>query len=279
MTISDQVQTKEAELLQQAAEIEVTRGFASEIVELIRFLATLPEKLLLWNRTVGSGELSEDSEQVVRVFLAMHYSTATHVSINEYNPSLICKRVFENSSAPPLFKFTLGILEIIHYTLFPAKLIGGDYYLPIADTIVICSDNLAIALHEAGHAIDFAEQDRNGLGRGFYSITRMLPPVMLHQEAVATRKAITFAESCGEKLDVKHCWSLLIPAFGTYIAYVVAEYTEWNYGLVLFSVLISSHMLGRMISAFRTSRDSYTVDKEIAALVERARYGEAISTQ
>ena len=150
---------------------------------------------------------------------------------------------------------------------------GGDYYLPIADTIVTCSDNLAIALHEAGHAIDFAEQNRNGLGPGLYSIMRILPPVMLHQEVVASRKAIAFAESCGEEESIKHCWSRLSPAFGTYVAYVINDYIEVNYWLLLIFVVVAFHVLGRTINAVRASRCSYTVDKDLAALVERVRYG------
>ena len=274
-----QDQLREAQLLARAARITVTRGRMIALVEVFKTFATIPEKLLLWDRTVGSGELNEDSEQLAKVFLAMHHSTDTHISINEYNPFLICKRVYQNSRASLLSKLTLGILEIISYTFPPAKLFGGDYYLPIADTIVICSDNLSIALHESGHAIDFTERNRNGLGPGLYSIMRILPPVMLYQEAVATRKAISFAESCGEQVDIKHCWSLLIPAFGTYVAYVIHKHTEVNYLPLLISVMLAAHVLGRIANAVRTSRCSYKVDKDLAALVERVKYGEVLSTQ
>ena len=269
---SDQIDIKEAELLERAAKVEVTRGSSSDLVELVRAFFTIPEKLLLWDRTVGSGELNEDSEQVMRFFLALHHCNDTHVSINEFNPFLISERIGQNNRVSLLSKLTLGVLEVILYTLTPAKLLGGDYYLPIANTIVINSDNLAIALHEAGHAIDTVEKDRNGLGAGQYSLMRMLPPIMLYQEIAATRKAITFAESCGEETSIKWCWSLLIPAFGTYIAYVINKYVEVNYWLVLISILIACHVLGRVINAVRTARGSYEIDKNLMALVEKFRY-------
>ncbi len=102
---------------------------------------------------------------------------------------------------------------------------------------------------------------------------------MLHQEVVATRKAIAFAESCGEEVGIKHCWSLLIPAFGTYVAYVISDYIEVNYWLLLISVVVAFHVLGRVVNAVRSYRNSYTIDKDLSALVERFRYGEVLSKQ
>lgn len=72
-SLSFPTQAREEQLLAKAAYIEVTRGCRDEIVEAIKTFFTIPEKLLLWDRTVGSGELSEDSEQVTRVFLAIHH--------------------------------------------------------------------------------------------------------------------------------------------------------------------------------------------------------------
>ena len=108
-SISSQDQVSQAQLLERAAQVEVTRGHMIDLVEVIRAFFTIPEKLLLWDITVGSGELSEDSEQVTRVLLARHHSTGTHISINEYDPYLIAERVFENSRASLLSKLTLGV--------------------------------------------------------------------------------------------------------------------------------------------------------------------------
>ena len=106
---SFQDQASKAQLLERAVKVEVTRGRMIELVEAFKTFFTIPEKLLLWDITVGSGELSEDSEQVTRIFLALHHSTDTHISINEYNPLLIAKRVYQSSRASFLSKLTLGV--------------------------------------------------------------------------------------------------------------------------------------------------------------------------
>ena len=208
------------ELEEKMHEILVTRGGKHPIIDKIRGFFSIPHKLILWNRTVGSGELHEDAETAVKLALEDGGSGDTSISINEYNPKLIWKRTFQNDKTSFLTKVTLGTLVAITYTVVPGRLLymPSDHYNPYADTIVLYSNNLDIALHEAGHAIDFTEKSEKGIGPGLYGLGRFLFPITLYQEAVATGKAFNFLGDHGTAGDVASSYAILFPAFGSYLA-------------------------------------------------------------
>ncbi len=208
------------QLEEKLHEVLVTRGKENKIVDALRSFFSWPQKLLLWNRTVGSGELHEDAEKAVRLALADGDSASTHVSVNEYNPKIIWQRTFRNDKTSVLTKLTLGTMNALIYTVMPGRLLYGmgDHYNPFADTVVLYSDNLDLALHEAGHAIDFSEKQKKGLGPGLYTLGRFFFPIQLYQEAVATGKAFEFTAEHGASEDVRSSYALLFPAFGTYLA-------------------------------------------------------------
>ena len=162
--------------------------------------------------------MHEDAETAVKFALLEGDSLDTHISINEYNPKLIWSRTFKNDKASFLAKITLGTLAAIIYTVIPRRLVAGDAYFPIADTVVLYSDNMDIALHEAGHAIDFAEKHKVGIGPGLYNLGAIVFPIRLYQEAVATGKAFEFTAEHGASEDLQSSYALLFPAFGTYLA-------------------------------------------------------------
>lgn len=208
------------QLEEKLHQILVTRGKENKIIDALRSFFSWPAKLLLWNRTVGSGELHKDAETAVRLALDEGASPDTHVSINEYNPKLIWQRTFQNDKTSFLSKITLGTWSALIYTVVPGRLLygAGDHYNPFANTVVLYSDNLDVALHEAGHAIDFSEKQKKHFGPGLYSLARFFFPVALYQEAVATGKAFKFTKEHGASEDVKSSYALLFPAFGTYLA-------------------------------------------------------------
>ena len=208
------------QLEEKLHQVLVTRGKEHKIVDALRSFFSLPAKLLLWNRTVGSGDLHEDAEIAVKLALADGGTADTHISVNEYNPKIIWQRTFQNNKTSILSKVTFGTMSALVYTIIPGRLFygGGDHYNPFADTVVLYSDNLDIALHEAGHAVDFSEKQKKHIGPGLYTLGRYFFPIKLYQEAVATGKAFEFTAQHGASEDVRSSYALLFPAFGSYLA-------------------------------------------------------------
>jgi hypothetical protein len=94
-----------------------------------------------------------------------------------------------------------------------AGFFGGDSYNPYTNTVAIYSDHSAVALHEAGHAEDFAARRF----KGSYALLRLLPGVDLFQEFIATEKAIEYFVQTDNVPAELEAYAVLYPAFGTYV--------------------------------------------------------------
>ncbi len=122
-------------------------------------------------------------------------------------------------------------------TLFSSvtgRVLGGDHYNPYTNTIHLFSDDSAIALHEAGHAVDFAKKAQPG----YYAIGRILPPVELSQEQTASDIAIQHLKEQRDKEGELHAYSTLYPAFGTY----GGQYLGVSYGSYVGAAV--GHLMG-----------------------------------
>ena len=112
------------------------------------------------------------------------------------------------------YRVLLGVpVTLIVDVLLPGRLIPhGDYYNPFTNTAHLYSDDATIALHEAGHAYDFAELPY----RGTYAMVRILPFVDLYQEYQATDEAIDYLLEIGDREMELQAYKSLYPAYGTY---------------------------------------------------------------
>jgi len=155
--------------------------------------------------------------------LATHTETAKDVKvrINQWTPVGEFKRLAQNKRIEWYFRVFPGIPTTL-FSSVTGRILGGDHYNPYTNTINLFSDDPAIALHEAGHAKDFAENP----APGYYALGRFLPPVALTQEQVASDIAIQYLKDKKDRAGELHAYSTLYPAFGTY----GGEYLGMPYG-------------------------------------------------
>ena len=118
--------------------------------------------------------------------------------------------------------FSLSVLLSISAVLI-GRPFGGllinDYYDPGSNTINIFSDHPAIALHEAGHALDFSCKEL----KGTYALGRILPGMNLFQESVASEETLLYFEQKKQYEKLLQGYKILYPAYATYlIAYFSA---------------------------------------------------------
>ncbi len=97
-----------------------------------------------------------------------------------------------------------------------------------------------LAVHEGGHAKDFAETTYKGL----YAAVRILPLVPLYQEGAATADAVSYLRAEDPAQEPK-AYPLLWSALGTYLA---GEITQWFVeGPIVYAIVIPVAWLGRGI--------------------------------
>ncbi len=210
-------------------DVEVQQGKTGTALSAFRFLFNAPSKLLLWNRYIGSGNISAETIDAAKTFL--HDGGLHNVAIlaDAYSPGTVWHRIFSNPRTSLLGKCTLGLGSGITHSLGLFKLIGADHYDPMANTVNLFSNDPSMALHECGHAQDFQHR----LNPSLYFLTRspifsFVSPIVgglptLYQEYQASNNAIQYLRDHGQLDAVKSALKTLIPAFASYCAVMVSK--------------------------------------------------------
>lgn len=231
-------------------ELQIETGRPNKFIDgLGHFVLSIPSKLLLLNWHVDNHNISPETEDRLRQYLADNDLHNVKVRLNQYAPGAEWGRLFRNRSVGAGWRFTLGIISVLNYTVFPGRLFGGDEYNPYTNTIHLYSDHSAISLHEGGHAKDFAKRKY----KGTYSALRMLPFVPLYQEASATGDTIGYLRERELVQEEKDAYKVLYPAYGTYVGGEVLWWVQWWVDLpfwagyaVRYGSAIPGHIIGRI---------------------------------
>jgi hypothetical protein len=210
----------------------------------------LPSKILLLNHKVDNHDVSEQTAEAIHEYLASNDLPNVKVRLNQYAPGDEWRRLFKNRDVNGLWRFTVGTMTVLFYTLLPQRLFGGDNYNPFTNTINLYSDVPTIALHEGGHAKDFAP--KSPFLKGLYATARVLPVVPLFQEADATSDAIGYEKAIGNYEGEKRAYRILYPAYGTYVG---GELSRWvaapSVGIgyaIQYGPVVPGHIVGWLAS-------------------------------
>jgi len=201
-------------------------------------LISKPYQLLFWHRAYGNHQISGETEAAVRDFLNYYGVQDVKVRLNQWAPHKEMARLIRNRNIAWPYKIIFFPSTLI-VSILGRPLSGfliSDYYDPGSNTINIYSDSIPIALHEAGHALDFHHQKY----KGTYGLVRMVPGVNLFQESIATDEAVTYLKQT-EKYDaLMQAYRVLYPAYATYVvSYISASIPA------LIGAITIGHIIGR----------------------------------
>ncbi|MCH8512360.1 MAG: hypothetical protein LAT83_12010 [Kiritimatiellae bacterium] len=202
-------------------------------------------KLVLWDRRVDNHKIGEETEAIMARYLAYNDLGHVKVRLNQYAPGSEFRRIVGNKSMGAGWRYTLGMVSWLHYTLLPGRFFGGDHYNPYSNTISLYSDIPAIAVHEGGHAKDFADRK----WKGTYSFFYMIPPLKLGYEALASNDALGYLRAEESPELQREGYRIMHPAYGTYIGSAAAFYMP-DRGFMLYTgSVIGGHITGRFTAA------------------------------
>ncbi|MCW8194261.1 hypothetical protein F6455_05650 [Proteobacteria bacterium 005FR1] len=206
---------------------------------------SLLRKLMLWDASMDSHQMSEETIAALRNYMEENELDNVQVLVNCYKPGNQWKRLFRNRAVGAGWRFTLGMFSVASYTILPGRFFGGDAYNPYTNTIYLYSDNINVALHEAGHAKDFGRREMKGTNAAIYS----LPFAALYYEAKASSDAVSYLHDKQNSRQRKEAYKDLYPAYGTYVAgNLVRNSTEPLAAQLV--LVIPAHIAGRIAAAF-----------------------------
>ena len=172
---------------------QIQRGRPRPVIDTVGWVIGIPNKILLWDRRVDNHSISYETELSIAEYVERNNLSTVRVRLNQYRPGEDWGRLVRNDSVGAPWRFTFGALSVLGETLLPGRIFGGDHYNPYTDTIHIYSDIPAVALHEGGHAKDFARRK----WKGTYAFAYALPLVPLYHESKAAADVIAHLETHG----------------------------------------------------------------------------------
>lgn len=238
--------------LQAITQTQVERGSRRPIIDATGWVIGIPSKILMWDRRVDNHNISPETEAKLAEYLAVNNLRAVKVRLNQYAPRDEWRRLVANKSVGPGWRYTLGTLSWVGYTLLPGRVFGGDNYNPFTNTINIYSDVPAFAVHEGGHAKDFAQRDLPGTYAAAYIL---LPVVPLYHEAVASRDALAYAHEYWPIEEERQAYHNLAPAYGSYVGGSMPVNVD---APLVLAGIIGGHVIGRVTAAQLPYREDPT---------------------
>lgn len=173
-----------------AALVLIERGRPNQFLDVTGRILGVPRRVLLWNRRVNNHRISPYTEQIVAEYMSENDLQEVLVRVNEYAPLAEWKRLRNNRRVGAGWRYTVGALDVLVYTLMPGRLLGGDWYNPFTDTINLYSDVPAIALHEAAYAKNIHHRRRPGT----YAVVQHLPIIGMWYRTNATLEALDYLQ-------------------------------------------------------------------------------------
>ncbi len=201
-------------------------------------------KLVLWDRRADNHKIGDETEAVLTRYLAVNELEYVKVRLNQYAPRQEFRRIVANKSMNAGWRYTIGMISWLQYTLLPGRFFGGDHYNPYSNTISLFSDIPAIAVHEGGHAKDFA----NRKWKGTYAFVYVIPFVNLYHEALASNDALGYLEAHENAQATYEGYRIMHPAYGTYVGGNFSLLAP-TYELPIFAgTVLTGHLTGRLIA-------------------------------
>ncbi len=216
----------------------IARGIPIPPLDFLASVLAIPTKLILWDWRYCNHKISKDTEAQLRDYINRNKLYDVKFRLNQANPIDETLRLFKNKNVGLPYRI-IGFPFTFLYSA-TGRLIGGlilsDYYDPFSHTVHIFSDDIAIVLHEAGHAKDFQHRK----WRGTYAMARMLPGFNLFQESIATDEALDYLKITNQRKEAVRSYKILYPAYASYVGSYLPAYPFGYLGAIL-----GGHIYGR----------------------------------
>ena len=242
--------------IRKIEEIDIQVGSSNFFIDGIRNLLSLLPKLLLLNNNFNSGNVSKEITDKTREYLHDNNLHDVNVSMNQYKPQEVWHRTFTNPKTSLLSKCTAGLASCLIETLAFPKLSGfpGDHFNPLSNTVHLFSNDLAIALHECGHAKDLNGRKNPTLYVCSRNLPLIGPFITVYQEFTASSNAINYLRAKRLNEQVKLAFKVLIPAFASYCACAILPAPSFEieslkqYSIGFVTIVALGHILGEVMA-------------------------------
>jgi hypothetical protein len=226
-------------------------GEPNKTLDRIGYVVGFPARLLTLNKNVNNHHISPETLDKLRVYLEENDITDVFVVVDKYDPKDQWKRLRENDRISPFWRYSVGAITCVGYTVFPNRIFGGDRYNPFTNTLNLSSDVPAMVLAEAAYAKDIHGQRHPG---AYASIVNDLPILTVWRQTRATSDIVAYARIHGDWTTEKQTYQVMYPQIGVgcigpagFFVPVVGPFMDLGGA-------VAGHVAGRTVAAIEESR-------------------------
>ena len=232
-------------------EVAVDYGQPHKTLDRLGWWVGLPARVFPLHPGVNNHQVSEETTEKVTTYLSENDLTDVYVRINQYDPSSEWRRLRENQRIAPGWRYSFGMLSMMHYTLLPGRVFGGDWYNPYTNSLYINSDVPALLLHEAAFAKDVHSRRQPGA----YVAVNHIPLLWLWRQTVAVNDILGYAQANRDWELEKQTYHVVYPMIGAHTTMAVSPLAPFGYEPILgLGGAVVGHATGRTIAARRASQ-------------------------
>ena len=229
------------------SEIVVERGEDRPIIDGVGWVVGIPSKIVLWNRRVDNHDISPETEEQLKQYMAQNGLYDTKARLNQYAPGDEWRRLVQNDHVAPGWRYTFGALDTLGYTLFPGRIFGGDRYNPYTNSVYVYSDVPALAQVPAAYAKDVNTRKYPGT----YVFTQSFAGFNMIHETVTTKDVLAYTQSNSTTEELREAHDVLSPRYGLALGGTAGSFVNINpaNGSLQLVGLIGGHAVGRYRSS------------------------------
>ena len=187
------------------------RGKPHKVLDKLGWLAGLPERVFTLNPKASNHEVSPETVDKLQRYLEENDLGDVLVAVNDYDPKGQWQRLHENDRINPFWRYSVGTLTWLGYTLFPYRIVGGDEYNPFTNCLNVTSDVPALVLAEAAYAKDIHSQTLPGA----YGTMNTLPVLSLVRQVRATSDVLGYTRLNQDWSGEKEAYHVLYSHVGS----------------------------------------------------------------
>ena len=226
-------------------------GVPNKTLDRIGYVVGFPARLLTLNKNVNNHHVSPETLDKLRVYLEENDITDVYVVVNKYDPKDQWKRLKDNDRISPFWRYSVGAITWLGYTVHPNRIFGGDRYNPFTNTLNLSSDVPAMVLAEAAYAKDIHGQRHPG---AYATIVNDLPILTALRQARATSDVVGYARLQGDWTTEKQAYQVMYPQISVGCIGPAGLFVPVVGPFMDLGGAVAGHVAGRTVAAVLESR-------------------------
>ena len=195
--------------------VVVEHGRPNKTLDRIGKVVGFPQKILPFDFKINNHELSDETREKLLAYLEANDITDVYVAVNQYEPKDQWRRLKENHCIAPGWRYTVGTLSWLGYTILPNRVFGGDNYNAFTNTLYVNSDVATRLLCAAAYAKDIHSRKNPG---NYAVLVNDLPLFSVWREGRAVSDVLSYTRICKDLGLEKETYRVMYPQMGGSIA-------------------------------------------------------------